>query len=125
MNMADSSRREKEDAPPANIFRIADELVDQVDKTKKYVVIMIIAVIVAIPVSWHVSPVLLGTPYNFMLAGVVTIVIAISFLVVGIRQWTVLSKWTKRYKSYKKLQEEVDAKLDFEGAGPTDDTKTK
>ena len=61
----------EEERSADNIFRIADELVGQVDKTKKYVVFMIIAIIVAIPVSWHVSPLLLGTPYNFMLAGIV------------------------------------------------------
>jgi hypothetical protein len=119
--VADQSKREKEDALPDNIFRIADELVGQVDRTKKYVVIMIIAVIVAIPVSWHVSPVLLGTPYNFALAGVVTIVIALAFLAVGVRQWMVLSKWTQRYKAYKRLQEKIDAELDFEGPGSNED----
>ena len=114
--MADSSNRE-EDTSADNIFRIADELVGQVDKTKKYVVFMIIAIIVAIPVSWHVSPLLLGTPYNFMLAGIVTVVIAVAFLAIGVRQWIMLSKWTKRYRAYQKLQKKIDERLDFEAAG--------
>jgi hypothetical protein len=102
------------DVTSENILRIADELVHQVDRTKKLVIIMIIAIVVAIPVSWHVSPYLLGSPYNFRLAGIVTIIIALAFIVVGVRQWMVFSKWTERYKAYKELQAKIDAKLDFD-----------
>jgi hypothetical protein len=104
----------EEDILGDNILRIADELVGQVDKAKKYVVAMIVAVIVAIPLSWHVTPLFLGTPYNFRVAGIVTIVIAVVFIAVGVRQWMILSKWTERYKAYKELQAKIDAKLDFE-----------
>ncbi|MDA4132511.1 MAG: hypothetical protein OK454_05215 [Thaumarchaeota archaeon] len=115
--MASPSRRaeKEEDILGDNILRIADELVSQVDKAKKYVIAMIVAVIVAIPLSWHVTPLLLGTPYNFRVAGIVTIVIAVAFIAVGVRQWVTLSKWTERYKAYKELQAKIDAKLDFEG----------
>jgi hypothetical protein len=98
-----------------NILRIADELVSQVDKAKKYVVVMMVAVIVAIPLSWHVTPLFLGTPYNFRVAGIVTILVGVAFIAVGVRQWMTLSKWTERYKAYKELQAKIDAKLDFEG----------
>jgi hypothetical protein len=33
------------------------------------------------------------------------------WLGVGIRQWFVLSKWTKKYKQYKELQKKIDEKL--------------
>ncbi len=97
-----------------NIFRIADELVRQVDRTKKIVLIMIIAVIVAVPVSWHLAPLVKGAP--FQLIGYVAIATAIAFFGIGTRQWLVLSRWTKRYKAYKTLQKKIDEKLDFEGA---------
>ena len=114
--MADQSKRaEEEDILGDNILRIADELVSQVDKAKKYVITMIVAVIVAIPLSWHVTPLLLGTPYNFRVAGIVTILVAVAFIAVGVSQWMTLSKWTERYKAYKELQAKIDAKLDFEG----------
>ncbi|HEV2389477.1 MAG TPA: hypothetical protein VGS04_02015 [Nitrososphaerales archaeon] len=121
--MANPSKDSKdEDILGDNILRIADELVSQVDKAKKYVVAMIVAVIVAIPLSWHVTPLLLGTPYNFRVAGIVTILIAVVFIAGGMRQWVTLSKWTERYKAYKELQTKIDAKLDFEdgraGEGP-------
>jgi hypothetical protein len=115
--VADSSKSsEEEDILSDNILRIADELVSQVDKTKKIVIIMIVAVIVGIPVSWHVTPLLLGTPYNFRVAGIVTILIALVFVAVAINQWMAFSKWTERYKAYKELQKKIDEKLDFEGA---------
>ena len=103
-----------------NIFRIADELVRQVDRTKKMVLIMIAAVIVAIPVSWHVAVLVKGIAFSVV--GYVAIVTAIIFLAVGVRQWFVLSKWTKKYKLYKELQKKVDEKLDFEKDG-TEETE--
>lgn len=41
-------------------------------------------------------------------------VISIIWLGIGIRQWIVLSKWSKKYERYKKKQEEIDKKLDEE-----------
>ncbi|HVB95503.1 MAG TPA: hypothetical protein VND41_02740 [Nitrososphaerales archaeon] len=115
--MANPSKKAEEgDILGDNILRIADELVSQVDKAKKYVLTMIVAVIVAIPLSWHVTPLLLGTPYNFRVAGIVTILVAVAFIAVGVRQWMTLSKWTERYKAYKELQAKIDAKLDFDRA---------
>jgi energy-coupling factor transporter transmembrane protein EcfT len=109
-----SKQNNSEDVTSENILRIADELVHQVDKTKKLVLIMVVAIIVAIPLSWHVTPLLLGSPYNFRVAGIVTIFIAIAFIALGVRQWMTFSKWTERYKAYKELQAKIDAKLDFE-----------
>jgi hypothetical protein len=122
--VADTSKNvDDEDILGDNILRIADELVSQVDRAKKYVVAMIVAVIIAIPLSWHVTPLLLGTPYNFRVAGIVTILIAIVFIAVGLKQWMTLSKWTERYKAYKELQAKIDAKLDFEEDGAEEDAK--
>jgi hypothetical protein len=33
---------------------------------------------------------------------------------IDIRQWFVLSKWTKKYKQYKQLQKKIDEKLDYD-----------
>jgi uncharacterized membrane protein len=97
-----------------NILRIADELVRQVDVTKRLIIVMVVAFIVGVPLSWHVAPLLLGMPYDFRVAGVVSIAIAAVFVAVGVRQWVVFSKWTQRYKAYKELQRKVDAQLTFE-----------
>lgn len=110
----DEKEKDGNNVPAENLLRITDELVRQVDRTKRLVVIMIVAVVVAIPVAWHVAPLVSGSQGSFRAIGYVTIVVALVFLAVGIRQWMVLSKWTKRYRKYKLLQEKVDKRLDFE-----------
>jgi high-affinity Fe2+/Pb2+ permease len=113
--MSSENKKDESDSSENNIFRITDELVSQVDKTKKIVVVMIVAIIVAIPLSWHLVPIVSSSSgRNFMLVGYVTILIAALFLAIGIRQWMVLSKWTRNYKTYKELQKKVDEKLDFD-----------
>jgi hypothetical protein len=111
---SNENREDGEEISAQNILRITDELVSQVDRTKKFVIIIIITIVIAIPVTWHVSPLVSGSPGNFQLVGYVTIIIALVFLAVGVRQWLVLSKWTKRYKQYKELQKKIDERLDFE-----------
>jgi hypothetical protein len=118
-----ADRSKESDVTSKNILRIADELVRQVNRTKKLVIIMIVAVVVGIPLSWHVTPLLLGTPYNFRVAGIVAIIVAGAFVAVGAMQWAVLTKWTERYRIYKELQEQIDAELDFEGTRPAGEGK--
>ncbi len=102
---------------PESILRITDELVSQVYRTKKLVIVMIIAVVIAIPVSWHVAPILIGSPQSFIAVGAITIILALLFIVLGIRQWMILSLWTRRYKEYKERLKKVDDELDFEKGG--------
>jgi len=114
--LTEPKSREDASSTAESIFSIVDRLVYQVDRTKKFILVMIIAVIVAVPLSWHVSPFLLGMPggYSFRLAGIVAVVIAAIFLVIGARQWMLLSDWTRKYKAYKEQQKKIDDKLDFE-----------
>lgn len=42
----------------------------------------------------------------------VLLIVAVFWLGFGIRQWYVLSSWSKKYENYKKRQEELDKKLD-------------
>jgi Na+-driven multidrug efflux pump len=96
----------------SNIFRITDELVRQVDRTKRMVLIMILVVIIGVPLSWHLAPFVKGIPFSAV--GYAAIGTAIVFVAIGVRQWSVLSKWTKRYESYKEMQKKIDEQLDFE-----------
>ena len=47
----------------------------------------------------------------------IAIVIGALFLLIGVKQWLVLSKWTKKYKKYKEMQSKVDEKLNFDSNG--------
>ena len=104
----------EEEIPAENILHITDELVSQVDRTKRLIILMVVAVIIAIPVTWHASALVSSSSDSFRLVGYVTILIAFFFLAIGVRQWMLLSKWTGRYKRFKELQKKVDEKLDFE-----------
>ena len=100
--MTEPEKSENAGTTAENIFSIVDRLVYQIDRTKKFILIMIIAIIAAVPLSWHVSPFLLGMPggYSFRLAGIVAVIIAAIFLLIGARQWMLLSDWTRKYKAY-------------------------
>ena len=54
-----------------------------------------------------------GKPF-FKGPQIVIFVISIIWLGIGIRQWFVLSKFSKRYEAFKKKQDEIDKKLDEE-----------
>ena len=117
--MGRPDNQENSGASSENIFSIVDRLVYQINLAKRIILGMVIAIIIAIPVIWHVSPLLLGTP---RLAGLVTIIIVAGvFFAIGVRQWTQLSEWTRRYKAYKENQRKIDETLDFddgvEGSG--------
>lgn len=76
------------------------------------VLVMIVAVIIAVPVSWHVAAFVKGIAFSVV--GYTAIAVAILFLAIGVRQWRLLSKWTRGYKAYKEKQKKVDEKLDFD-----------
>jgi hypothetical protein len=47
-------------------------------------------------------------------ARTVPILVSLAWLGIGIRQWFVLLKWSKKYERYKELQKRVDEKLDYD-----------
>jgi hypothetical protein len=44
----------------------------------------------------------------------ITFILSIIWIVLGIRQYIILSSWGKRYNKFKKQQEEIDKKFDLE-----------
>jgi cell division protein FtsL len=119
--------------PTQNIFQIMDQIVYQLNKTKKMFLIMIVSVIVVVPLTFIVTFALIGGAsfwngppgggpndggpqdgFAFGIARAIVIVFLLAWIGVGIRQWFVLSKWTQRYEIYKELQKKIDEKLDYE-----------
>lgn len=119
-----------DDKPIQNIFQIMDEIIRQINKTKKTFLIMIVSIIVVVPATFIVTFALAGgssfwndggLPHNgpagsyaFGIARAIVIVFVVAWIVVGIRQWLVLSKWTQRYEIYKELQKKIDEKLEYD-----------
>lgn len=126
--MAESGNAGK---PTENIFRIMDEIVYQLNKSKRLLIIMIIATIVAVPVTHIVTYGILDEPFSdrdfprdrfgppqggsFGISQAVVVGIVLLWIGIGIRQWLVLSKWTRKYGQYKELQKKIDEKLDYDG----------
>jgi hypothetical protein len=131
-----NKEREKEDRNE-NLFEIMDGIILQLNKTKRMFILMIITILILPPISFVITFVLFGPPMFFddgnggirheglrfgsggfghglALVRVIPILIFIVWLGIGIRQWFVLSKWTKRYERYKELQKKIDEKLDYD-----------
>ena len=121
------------DKPVENIFRIMDEIVHHLNRTKKMIILMIISIIVVLPATHIITFALIGdTIFDggerprfdrsggppdspaFRIVQAVVIGTILFWLGIGIRQWFVLSKWTKKYKQYKQLQKKIDEKLDYD-----------
>ena len=92
-------------------------------------IIMILTIMIIPPIAFSVTFALLGPPFPFHdsrsphdrfgpgfnpvfgIVRVIPFLISLIWLGIGIRQWFVLSKWTKKYERYKELQKKIDEKL--------------
>jgi hypothetical protein len=132
----DANKKKKEDHKE-NLFEIMDGIILQLNKTKKMFILMIITILILPPISFVITFAVFGPPmffdvsnggirhegfrfgaggfgHGFALVRAIPILIFIVWLGIGIRQWFVLSKWTKRYERYKELQKKIDEKLDYD-----------
>jgi hypothetical protein len=125
--VADSEKKDHD----SNLFQIMDGIISQLNRTKKMFILMILTLMILPPISFVITFALFGPPmffgggmhpegfgpgfrHGFVLVRFVPILIFLVWLGVGIRQWFVLSKWTKKYERYKELQRKVDEKLDYD-----------
>ena len=80
-----------------NILRITDELVKHVVRTKRLIILLIFTIVIVAPVFWRLSSFATGQPhYGFGALGAIPAIIVLLFFIVGIRQWFILSLWTKK-----------------------------
>jgi amino acid permease len=97
-----------------NLVEILDNVIHQLDFTKKMVIIMALSFVIIVPIIAYLGVMSQST------AGVgkfIPIIGGAAFLVwlgVGIRQWIAFSRWKRRYQEYKKSRKMVDESLDFE-----------
>jgi hypothetical protein len=108
-----------------------DGIIVQLNKTKKMFIIMILTIMIIPQITFAVTFALLGPPFPFHgkvppdrlgpgfnpafgIARIVPFLISIIWLGIGIWQWFVLSKWSKKYERYRELQKKIDEKLDYD-----------
>ena len=129
MTDPNSAPSDKDEVPPSeNLFKLMDGVIAQLNITKKMFIIMILTIMIIPPIAFVLTFALLGPPFPFHdggmherfgpgfnpafgIARVIPFLISLIWLGIGIRQWFVLSKWTKKYERYKELQKKIDAKL--------------
>ena len=121
------SEPEKKDDPGHNLFKVMDGIIYQLNATKRLFIIMILSMMILPPIALLISSLLIAPPFQdsnsfpalhrdgfgvrFFDLRILPLVISLVWLGIGIRQWFILSKWTKRYVQYKKMQENIDKKL--------------
>ncbi len=107
-----------------NIFKTMDEIIFQLNRTKKMFIIMILTVMIIPPITFLIFMAIYDPPFEsqenteregtkpkFTIFRIIPLIISAVWLGIGIRQWIVLSKWTKKYDRYKELQEKIDKDL--------------
>jgi hypothetical protein len=101
-----------------NLLEILDNVIRQLDFTKKMIIIMVLSFIIIIPAAAVIIGALsISDPELGVAIPIIAVTVFLVWLGVGIRQWIVFSKWSKKYRHYKELQKKVDESLDFDSNG--------
>lgn len=139
----------KKDAKDSeNLFEIMEGIIDQLNRTKRIFVTLLIAHLIIVPIAFVVTFAVFGPPFpmggpwhggddsgpgngqSFAFGRFIPIVVVLVWLGFGIKQWMALSKWTKKYEIYKEVQKKLDEKLGYEdepgenGESSTDEKKS-
>jgi uncharacterized membrane protein YcjF (UPF0283 family) len=81
------------------------------------VIIMVVSFFTVVPITAIVINSLADRDDLQFVIPVVYFLVFLVWLGVGIRQWIVFSRWTKKYHLYKELQKMLDERLDFDKSG--------
>src|SRR5687767_14728373 len=104
----------KKGTPHENLPEMLDNVIRQLDFTRKIIIIMVLSFVIIVPIIAYIGLLSQTT------AGVGRYIVIIggagfaAWLAVGIRQWMVFSKWLRKFRLYKDRQKELEDLLDFE-----------
>lgn len=115
-DLTDHGSSKKEGTAHENLLEILDNVIHQLDFTKKMVIIMVVSFFTVVPITAVVINSLADRDDLQFVIPVVYSAVFLLWLGIGIRQWIVLSKWTQKYRLYKELQKRLDERLDFDKA---------
>lgn len=104
----------KRGTEPENLPEMLDNVIRQLDFTRKVIIIMVISFVIIVPIIAYIgflSQTTAGIGRYIVIIGGAAF---LAWLVVGIRQWMVFSKWLRKFRLYKERQEELEDLLDFE-----------
>jgi len=107
-------RDRREGTTRENLLEILDGVIYQLDFTKKMAIIMVLSFIIIVPIIAYIGLMSQTTAGVGKFIPIIGGAVFLVWLGVGIRQWIVFSKWTQKYRMYKKVQKKVEESLDFE-----------
>ena len=101
-----------------SVFKIMDDMVEQINKTKKVFMILLVTIIIP-PVILEIIFTVFGLNYESLHSesgDILHYIVFIMFIGIwvglGGRYLIVLNRLTKRYQEFKESQEKLDKKLD-------------
>ncbi len=117
----------KDTRSDSSIFFIMDGIIDQLNKTKKLFIIMLLTITIIHPIAFMLSFMLFGFPFHddygrngttdkpwsnsdtssgfnpsFRYLPLIPVIVVIVWLGIGIRQWFILSRWIRNIRNTKK-----------------------
>lgn len=107
-DLTDHGSSKKEGTAHENLLEILDNVIHQLDFTKKMVIIMVVSFFTVVPITAVVINSLADRDDLQFVIPVVYSAVSLLWLGVGIRQWIVFSKWTHKYRLYKELQKRLE-----------------
>jgi energy-coupling factor transporter transmembrane protein EcfT len=97
-----------------DMLEILDNVIHQLDFTKKMAIIMVISFIIIVPIIAVLGVMSQTTAGVGRFIPIIGGAVFLVWLGVGIRQWIVFSRWKRKYQEFKALQKKVEESLDFE-----------
>ena len=113
-DVTDRSSGGKEGTAHENLLEILDNVIHQLNFTKKMVIIMVVSFFTVVPITAVAINSLANRDDLQFVIPVVYFAVFLFWLGVGIKQWIIFSKWTQKYHLYKELQKKLDERLDFD-----------
>jgi hypothetical protein len=112
--MSDMTDHNKKGTTHENLLEILDNVIYQLDFTKKMIIIMVASFFTVVPITAIVINVIANRGNLQFMIPLVTVLVFLVWFGVGIRQWIVFSRWKRKYQVYKALQKKIEESLDFE-----------
>lgn len=111
-DMTDGSS--KNGTEPENLPEMLDNVIRQLNFTRKMMIIMVISFVIVVPIIAYIGFLSQTTAGVGKYIAIIGGAVFVAWLGVGIRQWVVFSKWLRNLRMYKERQKELEDLLDFE-----------
>lgn len=113
-DMTDGGSSKKGTTAHENLPEMLDNVIRQLDFTRKIIIIMVLSFIIIVPIIAYIGLLSQSTAGVGVYIPIIGGAVFLAWLGVGIRQWIVFSKWLRKFRLYKERQKELEDLLDFE-----------